>query len=73
MRDELKRARKGYEGYLRYAGLGLTMAGIVLGFTFAGWWLDQRLHWPFPALTVALSLLGIAGALLYLFRETARR
>ncbi|MFN3874401.1 MAG: AtpZ/AtpI family protein [Flavobacteriales bacterium] len=71
--DDLRRARKGYESYLRYTGLGLTMLGIVLAFTFAGWWLDRQLRWPFPVLTLALSLLGIAGAMIHLFKETAKR
>lgn len=71
--DDLKKARKGYDNYLRYTGLGFTMLGVVLAFTFGGWWLDQQLHWPFPVFTLAGSLLGIAGAMVYLFKETGRR
>lgn len=71
--EDLRKARKGYDNYLRYTGLGFTMLGIVLAFTFGGWWLDKQLHWPFPVLTLALSLLGITGAMIYLFKETGRR
>jgi hypothetical protein len=71
--DDLKKARKGFDNYLRYTGLGFTMLGIVLAFTFGGWWLDKQLHWPFPVFTLALSLLGITGAMVYLFKETGRR
>lgn len=71
-RDPVRKAREGYEGYLRYAGLGFTMLGIVLAFTFGGWWLDKQLHWRFPVFTLTLSLLGVAGALLHLFKETKR-
>ncbi|MBK9146801.1 MAG: AtpZ/AtpI family protein [Flavobacteriales bacterium] len=70
--DELKKARKGYDNYLRYTGLGFTMLGIVLACTFGGWWLDQQLVWPFPIFTLVLSLLGIAGAMIYLFKETGK-
>ncbi len=71
--DDLKKARKGYDNYLRYTGLGFTMLGIVLAFTFGGWWLDRQLHWPFPVFTLVLSLAGIAGAMMYLFKETGSR
>ena len=71
--DDLKRARKGYDNYLRYTGLGFTMIGIVLLSTFAGWWLDQRVAWKFPVFTIFLSLLGIVGAMVYLFKEYGKR
>lgn len=65
--------RKGYNEYLRYTGLGLTMAGVILAATFAGRWLDGVIGWKYPLLTVVLSLLGVAGALVYLFKETGKR
>ncbi len=71
--DDLGRIRKSYAGYLRYVHLGLVMAGIILAFTFAGQWLDQRIPWKTPVLTIGLSLLGVAGAMLYLFKETGKR
>ena len=64
---------KGYNDYLRFTGLGFTMLGIVLAFTFGGWWLDQQVPWRFPAFMLAGSLLGIAGAMVYLFKVTARK
>jgi hypothetical protein len=59
--------------YLRFVGLGLTMMGIILAFTFAGMWLDGLLQWAFPLFTVLLSLFGIVGAMLHLFRTTGRK
>lgn len=61
-----------YGDYLRYMGLGLTMAAIVLVFTLLGWWLDGRTGWRFPAFTIGGALFGITGALLHLFKETGR-
>lgn len=49
------------------------MMGVVLAFTFGGWWLDQQSHWPFPIFTLTGSLLGITGAMVHLFKETARK
>lgn len=59
--------------YLRYTGLGLTMVGIILVSTYLGWWLDGLLGWRLPLLTIVFALLGIAGAMLHLFKETGRR
>jgi hypothetical protein len=71
--DDLRKARKAYGGYLRFMGLGLTMIGIVLAFTFLGMWADKQLAWRFPVFTLGLSLIGIAGAMLHLFKETRPR
>ncbi|HRO98696.1 MAG TPA: AtpZ/AtpI family protein [Flavobacteriales bacterium] len=68
-----RKARDQYAGYLRYTGLGLTMVGIILAFTYAGWWLDQWLAWRFPLFTILLALLGVTGAMIHLFRETGKR
>lgn len=69
----LDKARAGYNSYLRFTGLGFTMIGIILVFCFAGWWLDKTLAWKFPVFTIALSLLGIAGSMVYLFKETGSK
>jgi len=70
---ERKEMRQGYQGYLRYMGLGLTMAGVILGFTFLGWWLDGLFNLRIPVLTIVLALAGVAGAMVYLFKETSRK
>ncbi len=67
------KVRSGYNSYLRFTGLGFTMIGIILVFCFAGYWLDERIGWDYPVLTIVLSLVGIAGSMLYLFKETAPR
>lgn len=65
--------RQGYQGYLRFTGLGFTMIGIILVFCFSGYWLDDVLGWKYPVFTIALSLFGIAGSMVYLFKETGRK
>jgi F0F1-type ATP synthase assembly protein I len=70
---ELDKARRDYNNYLRYTGLGFTMIGIVLVCCFGGWWLDGLIGWKYPVLTILLSLIGIAGAMFHLFKETGRR
>ena len=70
--NDLGTARKSYNSYLRFTGLGFTMIGIILAFTFGGRWLDKQLVWKFPLFTIVLSLLGIVGSMVYLFKETGR-
>jgi F0F1-type ATP synthase assembly protein I len=65
--------RNAYATYLRFMGLGLTMAGIIIAFTFLGWWLDGLLEWKIPVLTIVLALLGVVGAMFHLLRETGRK
>ncbi len=65
-------ARKGVNAYLRYSALGLQMAGIILAAIWCGRWLDGRIATGYPAFTLALALLGITGAMVFLFKETKR-
>ncbi|MBK8947539.1 MAG: AtpZ/AtpI family protein [Flavobacteriales bacterium] len=65
-------ARKGVNAYLRYSALGLQMAGIILLAIWAGRWLDGRVDAGFPAFTLVFALLGITGAMVFLFKETRR-
>lgn len=59
------------KAYLRLSGIGLTMMAIILLFTFAGRWVDGLVGWRFPVFTLVLALAGIAGAILYLIKESA--
>jgi hypothetical protein len=70
---KIDEARKGYQNYLRYSGLGLQMAGAVLVSVLLGRWLDGVIGWKFPLLTMAGALGGVAGAMIFLFKETGRR
>ncbi|MDX9750787.1 MAG: AtpZ/AtpI family protein [Flavobacteriales bacterium] len=72
-RKQTDRARQGYNDYLRYTGLGLTMAGVVLAFTFLGRWLDGLIGWEWPLLTVLLALFGVVAAMVHLFKEAGRK
>lgn len=65
--------REAVGAYLRFMGLGITMVGIILAFTFLGWWVDGLLAWRIPVCTLIGALLGITGAMLHLFKETRPR
>lgn len=72
-KKSLDKTRTGYNSYLRFTGLGFTMIGIILVCCYAGWWLDRAIAWKYPILTIVLSLFGIAGSMVYLFKETGKR
>ena len=65
--------RAAMAAYLRFMGLGITMVGIILVFTFLGWWVDGLLAWRIPIFTLIGALFGIIGAMLHLFKETRPR
>ena len=60
----------GARDYMRYSGIGLTMAGCVAAFTLLGHWVDGFTGWRIPAFTLVGALVGIAGAML--FRTTRK-
>ena len=62
--------RKAYADYLRLMGIGINMFVIILLFTWLGWWLDGVLGWRVPVFTILCALMGIAGAMMHLFKET---
>lgn len=68
--DRPGRVPPGARDYLRFTGIGLTMAGTVGAFTWLGHWLDGHTGWRFPALTIAGALIGLTGAMWHLFRAT---
>lgn len=59
--------------YLRYSGIGLTMAVYVVAFTLLGRWVDGLLGWRVPVCTIVGVLLGLAGAMMHLFKATRKR
>ncbi|MCB0794623.1 MAG: AtpZ/AtpI family protein [Flavobacteriales bacterium] len=69
-REDLESARKQYNTYLRFSALGFQMIGMVLAGVLGGNWLDGRITLGFPLFTLVGSLLGITGAMVFLFKET---
>lgn len=56
----------------KWSGLAFQMlAAIGLG-VWGGMWLDKKLGLTFPAFTLSLSLLGVVGSLVMVFRQVAQ-
>lgn len=62
----------GARDYMRYSGIGLTMAGLVAAFTFLGHWIDGLTGWRFPLFTLLGAITGVSGAMHHLFRATRK-
>lgn len=67
------RRRAALTEYLRYSGIGITMALSIGGFTALGYWADQKLLWKVPVCTLIGVALGLTGAFVHLFRSTRQR
>ena len=61
------------KNYLRYSGLGFQMMGVIFAGAYGGHLIDGRTGWRIPVFTIALSLGGIAVAMVLLFRETRQK
>lgn len=57
--------------WLRYAGLGLELAGTVAVLTLAGWWLDGRFGTA-PWGVLAGAVLGLSAGMYNLVRRALK-
>lgn len=59
--------------FIKYSGMGLQMAAIMIGGALGGHWLDGLMHLKFPVFTLILSLVGVFGALWYFIRDFLKK
>jgi hypothetical protein len=60
-------------GLMRYASMGTQILVTILLFVFAGYKLDQWLHFKFPAFTLGLSLLGVVLGIYFAVRDLLKK
>ena len=53
---------------MKYSGMAIQMIGVMLGFVFAGIYLDKWLDTS-PWLLIVMTLLGVAGGLYSALRD----
>jgi F0F1-type ATP synthase assembly protein I len=58
-------------GWARYAGMGLELAGAIIGFTLLGYWIDAKFNTA-PAGAGIGAALGIIGGMYNFFRQALR-
>jgi F0F1-type ATP synthase assembly protein I len=57
------------QNFIRYSGVAFTMAAVVGGFTWFGYWLDGRYHNETPWFTLVFSLLSVPIAIYYVLKD----
>ncbi|HRH39361.1 MAG TPA: AtpZ/AtpI family protein [Flavobacteriales bacterium] len=72
-KEELEEITGPANSYARYGALGVQMVVAMALFILGGRWLDKTLHTSTPWFTVIGAILGIVGALWFLFKETKRK
>ena len=59
------------QGNMRLAGLGLELAGAVVGGSLLGYWLDRRFG-TYPRWLIVCASIGVVGGLYNLIRQAVR-
>ncbi len=59
--------------YAKYSSLAFQMMGIVLAGVFGGMWLDKKINWNFPIMTLILSMLSVTLAIYYAIKDFLRK
>jgi len=72
-KENLGKSKQRAQNYMRYSAVGFQMMGIILVGVYGGYSLDKYLEWKFPLFTLVLSLLSIAAAMYFLFKETGKK
>ena len=58
---------------MRWMGLGLEIAGLVVLFSYLGWRLDEKLEHHFPVLMISGFVIAFVGRIYLLFKETKQQ
>jgi F0F1-type ATP synthase assembly protein I len=70
-KKELEQLTRPAKSYARFGALGVQMVATVTLFILLGRWVDKVVH-SGPWFSVCGALLGIVGALWFLFKEARR-
>ena len=59
--------------YVKYSGMAIQMAAIIVGGVLGGIELDKLLKLQFPAFTLSLTLLSVFLAIYYFIRDVIKK
>jgi len=65
--------KKQHNGYLKYSGMAVQMATIIIGGVLGGVELDKWLALKFPAFTLTLTLLSVFLAIYYFIKDVIKK
>lgn len=66
------RRKEQLKAVARYSGLGMEMAGAVMGTALLGRWLDDRYGLEQPVCTLLLSFIGVLYVFYRIFRIASK-
>ncbi|MFM6934874.1 MAG: AtpZ/AtpI family protein [Flavobacteriales bacterium] len=69
MNNRKKPTQQSASPYLRLTSAGLQMAGVIVFFTYSGYYIDQLYAFQEPWFTIVLGLFGVAVGLYLIIRE----
>ncbi|RLD26960.1 MAG: hypothetical protein DRI54_01880 [Bacteroidetes bacterium] len=58
------------DAIVKYSGLSIKMAIAILGGVYLGKYIDEKLELETPVFTLALSLIGLALAIVIIIKDT---
>lgn len=67
--DKFPKNKKRLDDFIRYSNLAFEMIAIMGVGVFAGIKIDQWLEMSFPAFTLGLMILSVAGAIYHVIRK----
>ncbi|HET6560161.1 MAG TPA: AtpZ/AtpI family protein [Prolixibacteraceae bacterium] len=67
--DKFHKKKKKLDDFIRYSNLAFEMIAIMGVGVFAGIKIDQWLEMRFPAFTLGLMILSVAGAIYHVIRK----
>ncbi|MFA5327754.1 MAG: AtpZ/AtpI family protein [Prolixibacteraceae bacterium] len=67
--NKFQKPKKKFDNFIRYSGLAFEMIAIMAAGTFAGIKIDDWLDMKFPAFTLGLMILSVAGAIYHAVRK----
>jgi hypothetical protein len=67
--DNYKKPKKQFDDFIRYSSLAFEMMAIMGIGVYAGIKIDQWLELSFPAFTLGLMILSVAGAIYHAIRK----
>jgi predicted MFS family arabinose efflux permease len=65
--------KKQLSGYVKYSGMAIQMAAIIVGGVLGGIQLDKWLGWKFPVFTLVLTLLSVFLAIYYFIKDIIKK
>ncbi|MBC7387704.1 MAG: AtpZ/AtpI family protein [Opitutaceae bacterium] len=59
--------------YLKYSGIGLQLLVIVVGGTYAGFWIDEHYNNQKPVFSITFGFTSVVIGIFYLVRQLLKK